>query len=179
MGVTLQWRSEHTKPERRFGTTVDFGGGAARGTGYMSYSERVGPGVVVVHDAFGLHDDVIAFCDELNLEGFTVLAPDLFDGRMARDEDEAAALAGGLDDARAARLIREAAGHLTANWHPRVGVVGLGWGAALGASAAAGSRLDALVAWGTEVEADCPLLCLDAASASSEDIADFLAYNLS
>lgn len=179
MGVTLQWRSEQTRAERRYGTIVEFGGGAARGNGYMSHSDRVGPGVVVVHDAFGLHDDVIRFCDDLNLEGFTVLAPDLYTGRIAETEGEASALAAALDEGRAERLVREAAEHLTANWHPRVGIVGLGWGATLGAIAAEGSRPDALVAWGAEVEAGCPLLCLDAASASSEDIVDFLLYNLS
>ncbi len=145
----------------------------------MSYSERVGPGVVVVHDAFGLHPGVIAFCDELNLEGFTVLAPDLYAGRVAATEDEAKGLASTLDEDRAARLIREAAGHLTANWHPRVGIVGLGSGAAIGAAAAEGSSPDAFVAWGAEIETGGPLLCLDAASASSEDIVDFLLYNLS
>lgn len=179
MGVTLQWRSEHTKPERRFGNTVDFGGGSARGSGYMSYSERVGPGVVVVHDAFGLHPDVIAFCDDLNLEGFTVLAPDLYTGRVAASEDEAEALAAALDGTRAARLICEAAGHLTANWHPRVGIVGLGSGAVIGEAAAEVSPPDAFVAWGAEIVTGAPHLCLDAASATSEDIVDFLLYNLS
>src|SRR3989304_6444033 len=91
MGVTLQWRYEQTRAERRYGSIVEFGGGSAGGSGYMSHSDRVGPGVVVVHDAFGLHDDVIAFCDELNLEGFTVLAPDLFDGGIPQTETEASA----------------------------------------------------------------------------------------
>jgi dienelactone hydrolase len=180
MGVTLQWRNDPgDRPERRYGSMVEFGGGAARGTGYMSYSDRVGPGVVVVHDAFGLHEEVISFCDQLNLEGFTVLAPDLYDGRVARSPEEAGALAAELDDVRALRLIAEAATHLTANWHPRVGVVGLGSGAEMAASVAGGARLDALVAWGAEVEAECPSLSLDAASSSAEEIVDFLLYNLS
>lgn len=180
MGVTLQWRNEPTdRSERRYGSIVEFGGGAARGTGYMSYSDRVGPGVVVVHDAFGLHDGVVSFCDQLNLEGFTVLAPDLYDGRVAESAEEAGDLARELDDARARRRIGEAAAHLTANWHPRVGIVGLGSGAQLAASAADGARLDALVAWGSEVRVDCPFLCLDAASQAADEIVDFLLYNLS
>lgn len=49
MGVTLQWRNEQARVERRYGSIVEFGGGAARGT-----------------------------------EGFTVLAPDLYDGPVVR-----------------------------------------------------------------------------------------------
>lgn len=88
----------------------------------------------------------------------------LCDGRVAESDEEAGALASELDDARAGRRIGEAAAHLTANWHPRVGIVGLGSGARLAASAADGARPDALVAWGAEVRVDCPCLCLDAAS---------------
>ncbi|MBK5228451.1 MAG: hypothetical protein JJE05_08095 [Actinobacteria bacterium] len=42
---------------------------------------------------------------------------------MATSDEEAGVLASELDDARAGRRIGEAAAHLTANWHPRVGIV--------------------------------------------------------
>ncbi len=59
-----------------------------------------GPGVVVLHEAWGLDDYVRGVCARLAREGFVALAPDLFDGRLALDVAEAGRLVAGLDDAR-------------------------------------------------------------------------------
>jgi carboxymethylenebutenolidase len=39
------------------------------------------PGVVVIHEAFGLNDDIRAKADQFAAHGYVALAPDLFDGR--------------------------------------------------------------------------------------------------
>jgi carboxymethylenebutenolidase len=39
------------------------------------------PAVVVIHEAFGLNDDIRAKAEEFAARGYLALAPDLFDGR--------------------------------------------------------------------------------------------------
>ena len=39
------------------------------------------PGVVVIHEAFGLNDDIKAKADQFAAHGYLALAPDLYDGR--------------------------------------------------------------------------------------------------
>ena len=39
------------------------------------------PAVVVIHEAFGLNDDIRAKADEFAARGYLALAPDLFDGK--------------------------------------------------------------------------------------------------
>src|SRR5262245_7618929 len=46
-----------------------------------------GPGVMVLHEAWGLDGWVRAVCARLAREGFAALAPDLFGGRLAQDVD--------------------------------------------------------------------------------------------
>jgi len=39
------------------------------------------PGVIVIHEAFGLNDDIAAKCERLASMGYVALAPDLYTGR--------------------------------------------------------------------------------------------------
>lgn len=110
---------------------MSFGTRLHGGTGYMAYSERSGPGVLVLHEFFGLQPSFISFADSLEAEGFTVLVPDLYDGRMASTVEEAEALSDGLDFDDTMDRLDAACEHLIANWHPRLGVIGFSLGAYL------------------------------------------------
>jgi carboxymethylenebutenolidase len=60
-------------------------GGAGRGYLAVPSAGQAGPGpwhgVVVIHEAFGLNDDIRKKADQFAAHGYIALAPDLFDGR--------------------------------------------------------------------------------------------------
>lgn len=112
----------------KYGRMVEFGGRSDRGRGYMAHSERVGQGVLLLHEWFGLQQSFKDFADKLCDEGFTVLVPDLYDGVIAADVEEAETLMEAMDEERTARRVKAAAAFLTENWHPRLGVIGFSMG---------------------------------------------------
>ena len=147
MSPSLQWRHENEKESVEYGRMVTFGKRRDECTGYMSYSDRVGPSVILLHEFFGLQDPFKDYADALNKEGFTVLAPDLYDGQIARSVEEAKGLSDALDGDRAALRLKAAKNFLADNWHPRVGVIGFSLGAWLGIQLAQDAGLEAAVAY--------------------------------
>jgi carboxymethylenebutenolidase len=119
-----------------------------------------GPGVLVVHEAFGLVDHIRDVCDRLARAGFVALAPDLFRGRSADNEQQAAELVAGLE---AQRVMRDLAGAVQAliNEHAvdgaRVGAVGFCMGGHLALLAATVSPRVAAVVNFYGVAAGLPL----------------------
>jgi len=107
-----------------------------------------GPGVLVVHDYYGLLPSVRERCDALAAAGFVALAPDLYDGRAARDDGEAERLMGDLEAAAARKRLGEAVGWLRATVRGgRVGAVGFSMGGGLALMEATTGGLDAVVAY--------------------------------
>jgi carboxymethylenebutenolidase len=129
------------------GEMISFGKRRDAGTGYMARSERVGPGVVLLHEFFGLTDSFKQMADDLNAAGFTVLAPDLYDGVIAETVEEASSMSDDLDVDRVLRQLGAATEHLSANWHPRVGVVGFSLGAWYALKLAQQRSLEAVVTY--------------------------------
>ena len=114
--------------------------------GYQVASQRAGPGVLVIPEVFGLTPHFKSFADRLNRdELFTVVAFDLYDGATAARRDEAIALRDSLDRDRVIAKLEAAAEHLTANWHPRIGVVGFSLGAAYAVALAQEIEMEATV----------------------------------
>ena len=134
-------------PSWSAGELISFGGLSDKGTGYMAYSERVGPSVLVLHDAYGMLPSVRSLVDRFVAEGFTALAVDLYGGRTAGDAANAHALAAGLDMADTMKRLVAAAEHLSNNWHPRLGIVGFSTGASLATSLAREVDVDATVVY--------------------------------
>lgn len=134
MGATIQWRGEQPREPASYGKVISFGNLRDKGTGYMSYSERVGPGVVVLGGSTEL-------CDRLTEEGFTALAPEL-----------------PPDVETADRIVVAAIDHLVDNWHPRVALLAFGDRCGLAQAIAERKTVDAIALLEAEDDADDDLL---------------------
>ena len=96
------------------------------------------PAVVLIQEWWGINEHIRSLAERLAKEGFLVVAPDLYHGKVAKDAAEAGTLMTALDTLQATREIAAAADFLKA--HPRgngkVGVIGFCMGGALSFAAA-------------------------------------------
>jgi carboxymethylenebutenolidase len=81
------------------GNIVEFNAGNGVGRGYLSGPKTSRGGVIVLHAWWGLNDFFKGFCDRLASEGYTALAPDLRQGKVAKTVDEAKRLMSEIDEA--------------------------------------------------------------------------------
>ena len=63
-------------------------------TGFLANPKKEGmyPAVVMMHEWWGLNDNIKEMARQLSAEGYVVLAVDLFDGKIAKDANEAGQL---------------------------------------------------------------------------------------
>ncbi len=96
---------------------------------------RQGPGLLVLHSWWGLNPWLRNFCRRLAAEGYTVLAPDMFDGVQPITEAEGEAVLAGVDPDELSGLVMSSAHTLravSADASKPIGVVGFSMGASLG-----------------------------------------------
>lgn len=95
--------------------------------GYYARPERPGmyPGIVVIHEWWGLNDTIKAAARQLAAEGYQVLAVDLYQGKVASTSAEAQKFVGLLNQAQALRNLRAAANFLRE--HSAGDIASLGW----------------------------------------------------
>ncbi len=111
-------------------------GGHCRGYLAEAAAGKGGPAVIVIQEWWGLNAQICGIADRFAAAGFTALAPDLFQGRVTQNPDEASHLMNGLDFPGATHQdIRGAARHLAARGG-KVGVTGYCMGGALTIAAA-------------------------------------------
>ena len=115
-----------------------------------------GPGVLVLHSWWGLNQWVRDFCRRLAGEGYTVLAPDLFDGVQPVTAAEGEAVLGGVDPDELSGLVMSSAHTLralTGRPDQPIATIGFSMGAslALWVTARLGTVINAAVAfYGTQ-----------------------------
>ncbi len=112
--------------------TIEYLPGKKPASGLLALPRRQGPGVVFIHAWWGLNDFFAQTAKNLAKEGFVVLAPDLFEGGVAKTPATAKKLRGKVDR-KWAKLALEGAveylrRHEQVNSHG-IGVVGFSYGA--------------------------------------------------
>jgi carboxymethylenebutenolidase len=117
-------KTEEAPPRK--GQMVEIAGARA----YLSLPEHVKapvPGVIVIHEWWGLNEHIMHWADRLAAEGYAALAVDLYGGKVATTPEEAMALMKAVDPKRSEEILKAANAFLmTANrvQSTHTGVVG-------------------------------------------------------
>ena len=87
---------------------VEFNGNGSKTQGYLARPEGDGPfpGVIVIQEWWGLNDNIKDIANRFAKEGFVAFAPDLYDGTVTPEPDEAQKLMMQLDMNRASQRPR-------------------------------------------------------------------------
>lgn len=102
--------------------------------GYLAAPKGKGPGLILIHEWWGLNAHIRTVADRFAAAGFTVLAVDLYGGRLATDAETATSLLQGLTETGVEAALKAAAAALLthpSNSPPRIGVVGFCMGGRL------------------------------------------------
>ncbi|MDO8560495.1 MAG: dienelactone hydrolase family protein [bacterium] len=124
--------------------------GVTYGDGYLGYlvrpkAEGAYPGVVMVHEWWGLNDNIKQMARVLANEGYTVLAVDLYNGEVAQTPERARELTSGLDQAKALEQLKAAVVRLKSEGVIKVGSLGWCFGGGQSLQLSLNSPLDATV----------------------------------
>jgi len=100
-------------------------------SGYLAKADGSRKHVIVLQEWWGLNPQIRGVCDRFAAAGFNALAPDLYQGRVTQDPDEANHMMSGLDWVGATEQdVRGAAQYLKANGG-KAAVMGFCMGGAL------------------------------------------------
>ena len=97
---------------------------------YLASPSNGGPGVLLLHAWWGLKPFFKEVCDRLAEQGFTVFAPDMRDGEVAKTIDEAKVLMEKSDGQFVSDVVMTAKNHLRGIVKGNIGVIGFSMGAA-------------------------------------------------
>ena len=141
-------KAEDAPPLR--GKMIELDGAAA----YLSLPEVAAapaPGVVVIHEWWGLNQHIKHWADRLAALGYAAVAPDLYGGQVATTPDRAAELMKSVDAEQAISILESAHGYLRSADEVRAPkVASIGWCFGGGQSlrlAIADPKLDAAVVY--------------------------------
>jgi carboxymethylenebutenolidase len=96
------------------GKMVELVSGDDRKRGYLAGVDEGAdrPGLILVHEWWGLTGHILGIADRFAEAGFIVLAPDLYEGMVTKDAEEAGRLMKSLDQQRALATLDAAVAYL-------------------------------------------------------------------
>ena len=98
---------------------------------YLAEQKNGGPGILVLHAWWGLKPFFKQVCDQLAEQGFRVLAPDLYQGHIAKTIEEAQAFHDEFEGEFMGNIVKAAKNHLVSlRLGKPIGVMGFSMGAA-------------------------------------------------
>ncbi|HEY4576108.1 MAG TPA: dienelactone hydrolase family protein, partial [Thermoanaerobaculia bacterium] len=116
------------------------------------------PGIIVIHEWWGLNDNIRAMTRRLAGEGYQALAVDLYGGSHAENPDDAMKLVKGVQDnpGAAQESLRRAAAWLEGKGAKKLGVIGwcFGGGWSLNTALLMPDKIDATVIYYGHLETD-------------------------
>src|SRR5215469_13518348 len=104
--------------------------------GYLALAGHDRPGVIVIQEWWGLNDQICGVADRFARAGYNALAPDLYEGRLTTEPDEANHLMTGLDFPAATHQDLRGAALQLQKHSDKVAVIGFCMGGALTIAAA-------------------------------------------
>ena len=122
--------------------------GGERVQGYLAEPEGTPrAGMIVIQEWWGLNDDIRGIADRFAAEGYLAVAPDLYDGQVSTEPDEARKLAMALERDVAGQVVDAAIGWLKAERGvAKVGCIGfcMGGGLTMATAMRPTSQVDAV-----------------------------------
>jgi len=125
-------------------------------TGYLARPDDTTtyPGVVMIHEWWGLNQNIRDMADELASQGYVVLAVDLYEGKLATVPAEAQALVGSFNRARGLANMQAAVSYLREQGSPTIGSLGWCFGGGQSLQVGLAEDLDATVIYYGHLETD-------------------------
>ena len=116
--------------------------------GYLAKPTTDGnyPGIIMIHEWWGLNDNIKEMADKLASHGYVVLAVDLYEGQVATTSDQARELVTSFDQERGLQNMHSAHSFLVENYSiDKVGSIGWCFGGAQSLNLSLNHEMDATI----------------------------------
>jgi len=99
-----------------------------KANGYLVQPDDDGnfPGIIMIHEFWGLNENIKDMAEMLASHGYVVLAVDLYDGQVAATSDEARQLMGSFEQQQYTDNMNSAVAYLEENFEPQL-IGSIGW----------------------------------------------------